>query len=127
MRVLSLNLNVKFYNFLKFFILILFLLFNPVNVKSAELLQINQPDTILVGDQNRTLVLSLYCIDVEEKNKTKALNLLNKNFPRGTKVKIKPYEIKENKLTAKVYKIGRDIEMTELLKSNDVSKETCND
>ena len=92
---------------------------------SAEILQINDSKTILIGDQNRNLVINLFCINVKERNEIKALELLKSNFPRGTKVKIKPYGKDGNNLLAKVYKVSDDKEMTNLLNSNYLSDENC--
>ena len=44
-----------------------------------------------------------------------ALNLLKKEFPRGSKVKIKPIGVKENILIAKVFDINETKEMSDLL------------
>ena len=41
---------------------------NPVIVNSAEILQIKSSNTILVGDQNRSLTIGLFCVDVNEKD-----------------------------------------------------------
>ena len=53
----------------------LFLLICPFDTYSAELLQINDVNNILVGDQNRSLYLSLYCIDINEDKKEKATEI----------------------------------------------------
>ena len=76
--------------------------FNPVIVYSAEILQINSSNTILVGDQNRNLTIRLFCVDVNENDELEATDLLKSEFPRGSKVKIKPFGFKENLLLAKV-------------------------
>ena len=55
----------------------------------------------------------------------KALNLLKKEFPKGSKVKIKPFGFNENILLAKVFDINETKEMTELLIAKDLSKKTC--
>ncbi len=52
---------------------------------SVELLQINDVDTILVGDQNRSLKFNLYSIDINENDKGKANEILKINFQRGAK------------------------------------------
>ena len=54
-----------------------------------------------------------------------AINLLKKEFPRGSKVKIKPMGFKENILVAKVFNINETKEMSELLIAKDLTKETC--
>ena len=105
-------------------IILSFVLF-PIKAISAELLQINDPNTILVGDQNRSLYLSLYCIDIDENDKDKAIEILKRNFPRGTKVKIKPYGSEDKKLLAKIYRIDDETEMAELLETINASDKNC--
>ena len=102
-----------------------FLVIFPINSNSAELLQINDVNTILVGDQNRSLYISLYCIDINENQKVEATEILRRNFPRGTKVKIKPYKSNGQRLLAKVFRVDDETEMTELLDTFNSSKQNC--
>ena len=121
--------KIKKNNFLKktlqIILIFICLVICPINISSAELLQIKDVNTILVGDQNRSLYLSLYCVNVNENKKEKATEILKKNFPRGTKVKIKPYGTNGNSLLAKIYRVDNDAEMTELLKTFDFSEKNC--
>ena len=112
-------------NFSLFFILVFLIFFNPVEVNSAEILQIKNSNTILVGDQNRNLTIGLFCVDVNENDELEATNLLKSEFPRGSKVKIKPFGFKENFLLAKVFNIKGTKEMTEILFANDLTSEIC--
>ena len=98
---------------------------SPVIVNSAEILQIKSSNTILVGDQNRNLTIGLFCVDVNEKDELEATNLLKSEFPRGSKVKIKPFGYEENLLLAKVFNIKGTKEMTELLVAKDLTRENC--
>ena len=82
-------------------------------------------NTILVGDQNRSLYISLYCIDINENQKVEATEILRRNFPRGTKVKIKPYKSNGQRLLAKVFRVDDETEMTELLDTFNSSKQNC--
>ncbi len=109
----------------KFLIIICLIILNPVIVNSAEILQIKSSNTILVGDQNRNLTIGLFCVDVNENNEFEATNLLKREFPRGSKVKIKPFGFKENILLAKVFNIEGTKEMTELLVAKDLTGEIC--
>ena len=109
----------------KILIIIFLVVLNPLVVNSAELLQIKSSDTILVGDQNRSLTIGLFCVDVNEIDELKAINLLKSEFPRGSKVKIKPFGFKENILLAKVFNIKGTKEMTELLVAKDLNRENC--
>ena len=109
----------------KFLIIIFLIVFNPLVVNSAEILQIKSSNTILVGDQNRNLSIQLFCVDVNENDELEATNLLKSQFPRGSKVKIKPFGFKENVLLAKVYNIKGTKEMTELLFAKDFARKNC--
>ncbi len=109
----------------KILIIICLIILNPVIVNSAEILQIESSNTILVGDQNRNLTIGLFCVDVNENDEIEATNLLKSQFPRGSKVKIKPFGFKENVLIAKVFNIKGTKEMTELLVANNFSSEIC--
>ena len=99
---------------------------NPIKTYSAEILQINNSGNILVGDQNRDLSIKLYCVDIDDlKDEEIAVNLLKREFPRGSKVKIKPIGFKENILIAKVFDINETKEMSDLLIAKNLSKGTC--
>ena len=120
------NLNVTKLNKLSKILIIVCLVFlTPVIVNSAEILQIKSSNTILVGDQNRNLTIGLFCVDVNENDELEATNLLKSEFPRGSKVKIKPFGFKENVLLAKVFNIKGTKEMTELLVAKNLSSEIC--
>ena len=101
------------------------LFIKPSDLNSAEILQINNSNTILIGDQNRNLSINLVCSDVDIEDESAALDLLRTNFPRGTKVKIKPFGYKDDYLLAKIYKLEEDIEMNELLNINNLSDKIC--
>ena len=110
---------------IKIFIIVCLIALNPVTVNSAEILQIKNSNTILVGDQNRNLTIGLFCVDVNENNELEATNLLKSEFPRGSKVKIKPFGFKENVLLAKVFNIKGTKEMSEILVAKDLTSEIC--
>ena len=110
---------------LKISIAIFLIILFPLKINSAEILQIKGPDTIIVGDQNRNLAIKLFCVDVYESRKLDAIDLLKKEFPRGSKVKIRPFGFKENLLIAKVFNKDGTKEMSELLISEDYTKGDC--
>ena len=109
------------------FIFSLYLIvFFPIRTHSAEILQINNSSSILVGDQNRDLSIKLSCVEInDEDDEEIAVNFLKKEFPRGTKVKIKPIGFKEKILLAKVFDINETKEMSKLLIDKALSKDIC--
>ena len=108
-------------------LLIIFILIfgKPTNLNAAEILQINNSNTILIGDQNRNLSINLVCSNVNLEDEIAALELLRIKFPRGTKVKIKPLGFKDNNLLAEIYKLNDNIEMNQLLYTNNLSDQVC--
>ena len=112
---------------LQIILFLIVLIICPINIYSAELLQINDINNIVVGDQNRSLYLSLYCVDINQNEKENATKILKRNFPRGTKVKIKPYGSNGSRLLAKIFRVDDETEMTELLNTFNLSKENCMD
>ena len=107
-------------------IIVLLVAFYPIRTYSAELLQINNSSRILVGDQNRDLPIKLFCVDINNEEDEKiAINILKKEFPRGSKVKIKPVGYKENILIAKVFDINETKEMSDLLIAKNLSNNSC--
>ena len=110
---------------LQIILIFIVLIICPVNINSAELLQINDVNNIVVGDQNRSLYLSLYCIDIDQNEMENATKILKRNFPRGTKVKIKPYGSNGQRLLAKVFRVDEETEMTELLETYNSSEKNC--
>ena len=109
-----------------FLIIVFLIVLYPIRTYSAEILQINNSSSILVGDQNRDLPIKLFCVEINnEDDEQIALNLLKKEFPRGSKVKIKPTGFKENILVAKVFDINETKEMSDILIAKNLSKETC--
>ena len=109
----------------KFLVIFFLIVLNPVIVNSAEILQIKNSNTILLGDQNRNLTIRLFCVDVDETDEIEATSLLKSEFPRGSKVKIKPFGFEENVLLAKIFNIKGTKEMTEILVAKDLNRENC--
>ena len=110
---------------LNFLLIIILIIVLPFKVQSAEVLQINSSDSIILGDQNRNLTIKLFCVNVNANDEKDAINLLKKEFPRGSKVKIKPFGFKEDVLMAKVFDVNGIKEMSELLISRNFTSADC--
>ena len=112
--------------FISLVVIFFLIVANPIRTYSAEILQINNFNNILVGDQNRDLSIKLFCVNINDvEDEDIAINLLKREFPRGSKVKIKPMGFEENKLVARVFNISETKEMSDLLNAKDLTKESC--
>ena len=109
----------------QFLLIFSLIVFYPIQTNSAEILQINSSNNILVGDQNRNLTIKLFCSNVYKDKESTAIDLLKKEFPRGNKVKIKPLGFSENILIARVFNIDETKEMSELLITKGLSEKNC--
>ena len=109
----------------KFLIIFILFFLSPIKVHSAEVLQIKSSNSILLGDQNRNISIKLFCVNVKSNDEKDAVKLLKKEFPRGSRVKIKPFGFEDNVLTAKVFNLSGTKEMSELLVSGDLTNEDC--
>ncbi|MCR8539852.1 MAG: hypothetical protein JJ848_005825 [Prochlorococcus marinus CUG1439] len=109
----------------KILIILCLIVLNPLVVNSAEILQIKSSNIVLVGDQNRNLTIRLFCVDVNENDELEASNILKNEFPRGSKVKIKPFGFKNDVLLAKVFDIKGTKEMTDLLVAKALTNANC--
>ena len=112
-------------NFFSFLIFLGLIFVKPVNIKSAEILQINDSRTIVIGEQNRNLSINLVCSNVNSEDESAAVELLRMKFPRGTKVKIKPLGFKDNNLLAKIYSLNENLEMNRILYTNQLTDQAC--
>ena len=112
-------------NIIKYTLVFYLIILNPITSESAEILQINSSHNILVGDQNRNLSIELFCANIDESDEQIAINLLKKEFPRGSKVKIRPISFKENILISKVFNIKETKEMSQILLSEGLIKDNC--
>ena len=108
-------------------VVFIFVLCRPLIGYCAEIIQINATNDIVVGDQNRKLSISLPCIEVENENEKVAIQILNKSFPRGTKIKIKPFSLNESILSAQVFRVDDKSEMSQILISNKLATNLCDD
>ena len=124
--LIKLNCKLELKRFTLFIIIFFLVVFFPIRTNSAEILQINNSSSILVGDQNRDLPIKLFCVEIKnEDDEQIAINLLKKEFPRGSKVKIKLFGFTENTLIARVFDINETKEMSNLLVAKNLSEETC--
>ena len=108
-------------------VVFIFVLCRPLIGYCAEIIQIKATNDIVVGDQNRKLSISLPCIEVENENERVAIQILNKSFPRGTKIKIKPFSLNESILSAQVFRVDDKSEMSQILISNKLATNLCDD
>ena len=62
----------------------------PTAAWAAEVLQVREPDLLLIGDHNRTYSVRLACIAPVAGEETAALKLLRTKLPRRQRVNLMP-------------------------------------
>ena len=85
--------------------LFLFIFLLPITVLSAEVLQINSLDKILIGDSNRIYEVKIACLEIDPSQKEIALKWLQSELPRRSRVNIKPKGFNDGVLVARLVNI----------------------
>ena len=83
----------------------------PQKIFSAEVLQVRDATTLIIGDQNRNYTIRLACLEVEQSNQENAINYINKILPRHSKVNLKPKGAIDGTLISKVIKIESGVDI----------------
>ncbi len=97
----------------------------PVATFSAEILQIKKPNIILIGDNNRSYLVQVDCIEVDSKKSDMALSWLREEFPRHTRLNIKPKGFIEGVLVANLIDIKSNRDLAKTINSEGFGKMNC--
>ena len=109
-----------------FSILLIILLFLcPVNTSAAEVLQIANSSTLLIGDNNRNYKIRLSCLSVDPADEELAIKFLQSELPRHTKVNLHPKGSEDGILIAEIIKIGSKIDLTDEIISKGIGTPSC--
>ena len=87
----------------------------PAASWAAEVLQVREPDLLLIGDHNRTYSVRLACIAPIVGEETAALKLLRTQLPRRQRVNLMPMGSRDGLLLARVRPLGQDQDLNDLL------------
>ncbi|MEB3183332.1 MAG: nuclease [Cyanobacteriota bacterium] len=74
----------------------------PASAGAAEVLQVNGPDRLIIGDRNRSSVVLLACMAVTPGSEAQAQQWLRQRLPRRSRVNLRPLGERENHLLARV-------------------------
>tara|TARA_Y100001968_G_C19296546_1_gene686909 strand:+ start:619 stop:921 length:303 start_codon:yes stop_codon:yes gene_type:complete len=96
-----------------------------VKVFAAEIIQIQDPYSLLIGDNNRTYSVNLSCLEVEENKEEIVLKWMRNNFPRRTRINLRPRGSRDGILFAKVYPIGSEFSISQELEDKGLGKNNC--
>ena len=79
----------------------------------AEVLQVRSSSVLLIGDHNRTYTVKIACAEVTTDSEDNAINWLQNELPRHTKVNLRPKGSVDGVLIAKVIPIETGIDIAE--------------
>ena len=94
-------------------------------IYAAEILQITNSSSLIIGDNNRSYQVKLYCSDVPPENEEKAIDYLKKILPRKTKINIKPRGFEDGKIVASVVTLKKNLDVVGEMKSKNLSIGSC--
>ena len=87
-------------------------LLSPLPASAAEVLQVREPDLLLIGDHNRTYSVRLACIKPRAGQEAEAVNFLRKQLPRRQRVNLMPMGSRDGLLLARVRPLGSELDLS---------------
>ena len=87
-------------------------LLSPLPATAAEVLQVREPDLLLIGDHNRTYSVRLACITPKAGQEAEAVNFLRKQLPRRQRVNLMPMGSQDGLLLARVRPLGSELDLS---------------
>ena len=87
-------------------------LLSPLPANAAEVLQVREPDLLLIGDHNRTYSVRLACITPKAGQEAEAVNFLRKQLPRRQRVNLMPMGSQDGLLLARVRPLGSELDLS---------------
>ncbi len=92
-------------------------LFSPLASRAwaAEILSVREPAVLRIGDQNRSYLVQLACLDISDTQSPEALEWMRSHGSRGTKVNIRPLAQEDGMLVARVSVLKTGVDLGEAL------------
>ncbi len=112
-------------NYILSFFLILAIFCFPLNVFSAEVLQVRNSSTLQIGDRNRTYTVRIACLKVAPSDEDAALISLRSELKRGSKVNLKPVGSDDGMLLARVILIDNQKDIGQGLSQDGLATMRC--
>ncbi len=94
-------------------LLFIFLFGFSFQLFAAEVLQVSSSNVLLIGENNRTFTVKIYCAEVSTDSEGNAISWLRNQLPRHTKVNLKPKGLLDGILVARVIPVETGIDITE--------------
>ena len=108
-----------------FFCLVIFNFFYPMVLPAAEVLQVSNSSTLLIGDQNRTYRVKIACLEVDPSKESSIVDLISLKIPRHSRVNLKPKGSEDGMLVSRVISLDGGEDIGELILSKNWAKNTC--
>ena len=94
-------------------------------VNAAEVLQIRDSITLLIGDHNRIYTVELACVETYPSKEEEATNVLKSELRRKRKVNIRPLGSRDGTLLARVTPINTNKEIGEMISEKGLGSYKC--
>ena len=115
-----------FFNRLISLVIILSFIFSFVfDIKAAEVLQITNSSTLVIGEQNRNYTVKIYCMEVSPDQENSVIEFLGSALPRHSRVNLQPRGSKDGILYAKIISLDDNADISQKIISNKLAKRNC--
>ena len=97
----------------------------PLNLFSAEILQVRNSSTLQIGDRNRTYTVRMACLKIAPSDEDAALTLLRSELKRGRRVNLRPVGSDDGMLLARVILIDNQEDIGQSLSQAGLATLRC--
>ncbi len=108
-----------------FLIGLVFFALGPLGLYAAEIMQVTDSSTLLIGDQNRTYTVKIACLEVDPSKEDSIINFLKSDLPRHSRVNLKPKGSEQGVLISKVILLGTNDDIGSKIVSKGWAKSAC--
>ena len=100
-----------------------FILNNPIF--AAEILQVRDSNTLIIGDQNRNYTVKIACLETEDSKDKIIKSYLEEILPRHSKVNLKPKGSRDGILISRVIKLDTGDDITTSIVKKGYANSNC--
>ncbi len=112
-------------NIKAFLLITLIILFYPLSLLSAEVLQVTGAEIVQIGDQNRNYKVKLACIGIDSSKEKDAIDWLKVKLPRHTKINILPKGSDDGILVANIINLKTKEDISNSIAEAGLANFTC--
>ena len=97
----------------------------PLEVFSAQVLQVNSENSLTIGDNNRTYKVKIACLYIDPLKEAEAFSWLKSSLPRNSRVNLSPRGFENGFMLAGLLDVRAGMDIAKSMELNGFGKIDC--